>query len=1156
MPRLSRPALGFPAVPGWLETPPVQEHGGQERKCERGDMHARTSQPCWREPHEGCVWQQTLLVRFDGLVVFFVHDGIVLRTPRVARKENSLLSRAKPAARAMELLLQIVDVEACQVKPTIGGGRDWIERLRANAFPLDSGGGYESLPVRKSDQEACFLVRLWCRSSGGESVCLAVCDPTRAVYRRLRVPGPPTHRIVAALKEVLHTKTGGVARCEVVERCTTAGWHCDPADSLRPWRMPWMKISTGSAWQLERVTSRGRDWLDEACDSMRQKPSVLFDVQSAHRPLDVRTETLEAVGVRAGGWLRLSPKLAAQAQRDVPCLACGAVLQVRTQDLVGCGADEVCMAPLRVLSFDIECLSAQGGFPDAGLKDDAVICVGLYQKVLGAPASSASCTMLVLGDVDRACFDADPEAASTFVQSFDSEAALLAAFCHALRASDADVVVGYNTCLFDWRYLLARTQLLLELPRERAKVQAFSRYVGVSTPPEEQDLASAALGDNPLCYPRTPGRVNFDLWLYLKRENVSGLENLKLNTVSKHFLNDEKHDLEAKAMFKAYREGPAGRGQVAAYCRQDCKLVLDLMEKIEALPSVWEMAKITCVAPEDILFRGQQLKVYTQLVMKANEFGYVVEDKREAQGGEGAEAEGYQGATVVDPTPGYYLEPVFCLDFASLYPSLMRTNNLSPDCLLREDASELARSTPCNVIQVSDGVQHRFVKGSVHEGLLPRILEQLLSERKRVKKLMEAETDPRRRTLLDRKQLALKISANSVYGACGATRGRLSCRECAEATTAAGREAIAFTCDFVRQKPGFSIVYGDTDSAFLRIPEERRRDGPVALFELGEALAAEVTQAIAERMPGEKNFIKLEFEKILHPLILYKKKRYAGLCQEDPRKPAKLMAKGLELVRKDACQIVKHAQRSVIEALLKAHDVELAKRLMLEALDQVLRIPKGGPFDGVKQSKSLRATYKDETSQVHCVVKELMRKREAGSEPRVGDRVEFVVVASTSARVVDKAEDVGHAEREGLPPDWLHYLEAVERPLMGILEVPLGTADPAGLVVLKRRCEQLKAQARTQVAQHCMARHGIDWSPGHLCKDGSVQRPLRALLGVADPSPVGGPGSLSSGEGATLPGNLSNKRSRKSDGVSAQPPQRSLASFFRAKDGASGLTAP
>ena len=988
--------------------------------------------------------------------------------------------------------VQIVDVEDIQVKAATGGGPDWISSFRLNTTKLDYENNYERVPIRKPDPEAAFLVRIWCRTSQGESLCIVVCDATRQVYRRLRVPGLLPQSIVGALKDVMYAHTRGAAKCEVVYKCTTAGWHCDPKDSTKPWRMPWLKVSAASAWHIDRVMSKGRDWLDEAAQNLGKKSIQLFDVHTAHRMLDVRTEVLEAIGVRAGGWLRLPAHLVGAFQRGLGGLSCDAVLQVRTGDLVGTMVEVVSMAPLRVLSFDIECVSHENAFPIATVKEDAVICIGMYCNVLGAPASSASCTMLCLQDVDRRCFDEDVGAASTVVKCFSTEADLLQAFCTTLRSMDVDVIAGYNTCLFDWRYIHERIELVVP-SRDRAKSQAYSRYTGHPTPPTEQDLASSAMGDNPLCYPKMPGRVNFDLWLYLKRENISGLENLKLNTVSKHFLNDEKHDLDAKAMFKAYRESEQGRGKVASYCRQDCKLVLDLLEKVEALPSVWEMAKITCTAPEDILFRGQQLKVYTQLVMKANECDYLVEDRRDDAENDQAD-EGYQGATVVDPTPGYYLDPIFCLDFASLYPSLMRTYNLSPDCLVRDDASPLAKSTSFNEILVREGVVHRFVKGSVHEGLLPRILEQLLNERKRVKKLMEAEKDPRVRALLNSKQLALKISANSVYGACGATKGRLSCKECAEATTAAGRNAIDFTCRFVMTKEGYQIIYGDTDSAFMRIPEARRKDTVEDLFIMGEELAAEVTTAIAALMPGERNHIKLEFEKILHPLILYKKKRYAGLCVEDPKKPPKVMAKGLELVRKDACQIVKMAQRQVIDLLLKEKDVDRAKCVMIEALKSILEIPKGGPFACIKQSKSLRSTYKDETSQIHCVVRDLMKQRELGSEPRVGDRVEFVVIASRSSRVVDKAEDVAYAEKAGLPPDWLHYLEAVERPLMGIMEVPLSTVSPESLDGVRLQCEQLRAQARNKLSLNCMARHGTSWFPGHVCKDGSVQRPLRELL--------------------------------------------------------------
>jgi len=471
-------------------------------------------------------------------------------------------------------------------------------------------------------------------------------------------------------------------------------------------------------------------------------------------------------------------------------------------------------------------------------------------------------------------------------------------------------------------------------------------------------------------------------------------------------------------------------------------------------------------------------------------FGAVARALQDRRDLDAAEEGQYEGATVVDPTPGYYREPVFCLDFASLYPSLMRTMNLSPDTLVRDPAA----GVPTNDIEISPGVTHRFVKGSVQVGLLPRILEQVLGERKRVKKLMEEEQDPRRRALLNSKQLALKISANSIYGACGATKGRLSCRECAEATTAAGREAIAFTCRYVNALPGYEIVYGDTDSAFMRIPLEHRAAPMPELFDIGEALARAVTLAIAAQMPGENVYIKLEFEKVLQNLCLYKKKRYAGICVDNPRKPGKVMAKGLELVRKDACGLTKRGQRDVLNALLFDCDLRKAADLMLAALEELLTIPPGGPFDLLKQSKSLRADYKNSEGQMHWRVKELMREREPGSEPRVGDRVEFVVVASSAPRVVDKVEDVGYAAAQKLPPDWLHYMEAIEGPLMRLLEVPLQSTEPELLQAVRTRCAELRGRAQQLTVAHGLARRGTSWVWGHRARDGGVQLKLEVGL--------------------------------------------------------------
>ena len=125
----------------------------------------------------------------------------------------------------------------------------------------------------------------------------------------------------------------------------------------------------------------------------------------------------------------------------------------------------------------------------------------------------------------------------------------------------------------------------------------------------------------------------------------------------------------------------------------------------------------------------------------------------------------FVGATVLDPKPGYYDTPIATLDFASLYPSIMQAHNLCYTTLLPKGAEKRMNLGENDFIKTPTGDQ--FVKKSVRKGLLPDILEGLLSARKKAKQDLAKETDPLRKKVLDGRQLALKISANSVYGFTG-----------------------------------------------------------------------------------------------------------------------------------------------------------------------------------------------------------------------------------------------------------------------------------------------------------------------------------------------------------------------------------------------------
>ncbi len=172
-----------------------------------------------------------------------------------------------------------------------------------------------------------------------------------------------------------------------------------------------------------------------------------------------------------------------------------------------------------------------------------------------------------------------------------------------------------------------------------------------------------------------------------------------------------------------------------------------------------EMARVTGVPFNYLLSRGQQIKVISQLYRKANAEGYLIPAMRT----EGTD-EQYEGATVIEPSKGYYDVPIATLDFASLYPSIMMAHNLCYTTLLDKTTIERLKleegkdyvKTPNNDF---------FATKSKRKGLLPIVLEDLLGARKRAKADLKKETDPFKRAVLDGRQLALKVSRKAVHEA-------------------------------------------------------------------------------------------------------------------------------------------------------------------------------------------------------------------------------------------------------------------------------------------------------------------------------------------------------------------------------------------------------
>jgi DNA polymerase delta subunit 1 len=956
-----------------------------------------------------------------------------------------------------------------------------LQGIRSNAIALDDPGArhterlllpYAQAPQRQTRSADVYVGRLWCKDERGRSVLLVIADATHSEYRRLKSERG-ARELAREAQLRLEAACGlGLASVDVVRRRSTAGWRPSSDDSA-PADFPWLRLVFASPRARAAATSH----LDAA---QRETGLFLCEAIAAETRKPLVLELLQRCGgVAPGGWCEV-PSAALRPPRSRYAVAL--LAQLRAHDVRA--TDRLGLPPIRVVSLDIEAHSVDGAFPDAKRLGDACVCVGLAAETFFAPDPDARALALLADPLtDRAPADL-PEEGGVY-RIFADEASLLSGLGAHLRRLDADVIVGYNETGFDWRYLEARRATLVAAgrmsPQQEQDFARLSRSVALVCPFVDASVPAQGAGELVVRRPALPGLLELDCFLWLKRSASHGaaLRDFRLDTAAEHFLGERKADLPPAQIFASVASGHLRR--VADYCLQDVRLALALVARLEMLQATLLLARVTGAPGGDVLFRGQQLLVYAQFLREASAEGYVVQE-----GADEAVAISYEGAQVLEPRSGFYADPVIILDFASLYPSMIIEYNLCPSTLWRAGslpADGLCRRPP--------GTAHDFVRGSVRRGLLPRVVARLLEQRGAARAEAVRCGDAAQRSLLHNLQMALKICANSVYGATGSSRGLMSAREVAESTTAAGRHAIAFAREHIETYwPGAEVIYGDTDSCFTRLPEQLRELSLPELFDLGGRIASSVTSAF-RALGGEGAAVKLEMERVVRPLLLSEqKKRYAAFGWDAPGAEGRIFAKGIELVRRDSLPMTREYQRRVLEALLLERDVEGAVRLVEAALEEVLAAGPGDDLSRLAQSKSLRAEYVAAETQPQAVVNELRRLRSPGSESRVGGRVDYVVIAGAARRVVDRVEDPEYAAREKLPPDWPHYVEAVSAPLLRLLRVPLRSTQERLAARLDASVERARAAAAARAAREGVVREGARWLPGRRCVDGSRQLPL------------------------------------------------------------------
>lgn len=390
----------------------------------------------------------------------------------------------------------------------------------------------------------------------------------------------------------------------------------------------------------------------------------------------------------------------------------------------------------------------------------------------------------------------------------NDEIELVEAFANVINLTDPEILIGYNILGYDYPYLNHR------IIRNLEPWPKISRIINEISKMSSNNWKSKAYGNNSMSTLNISGRISIDLLPVIKRDNK--FESYTLKYVCSQFLNDKnKHDVSAEQMFtyyeeiqeavKNYRENPNDitklaleaakekTTEVMEYCIRDSELCIDLMENQDVWVGLIELSNIVGVTIVEIFTKGQQVRCVSQLYDLACKKNVILNSR---------EAPNYtfKGGSVQKPIPGLY-DNVICLDFKSLYPSIMEALNICYTTLVMPEHDHLIPDDQCHVVEFDQEVDYTKPKKlkedveidlsdsssdedeleekeepkltTVHykikfyknkQGLVPLLVKNLVAERNAVRAQQKNEKNPQVKMILEKRQLALKCSSNSVSG--------------------------------------------------------------------------------------------------------------------------------------------------------------------------------------------------------------------------------------------------------------------------------------------------------------------------------------------------------------------------------------------------------
>lgn len=571
---------------------------------------------------------------------------------------------------------------------------------------------------------------------------------------------------------------------------------------------------------------------------------------------------------------------------------------------------------------------------------------------------------------------------------FTDEAHFFAGMTNWVVDCNFDVLTGWNFNSFDMLTWYNRTEMLAkqrETPVEIRKMINIERLSPIGATFKRAGFNKTFMS-KARSEVQSSGKVLFDgLTAYKKVMVARGeLESYSLAYVSEYELDvhrvvEQQHDL--------WESGDVER--LANYPIRDIFLTKEVMDKRSVITYFDKIRKKTGCRLEDAITNSKILDAFC--LHKAHDMGFVLPSKPRGVYStdykKNKKKANFEGAIVLQPKRGRHRN-VGVVDFSSHYPNSMISYNMSPETLVYWRHKESRAVTKRYEVGKEDeyvatepGRPHILVGNGVAfyndvKGFVPLLLEELAVERKFYTDQMDRITEEEHSTSgtewdgLFWLQFAVKFINTAFYGVFAYVGFRLYLIEMPDSTTFIGRKFMrlginytndGMTKDYVKEFYGddsvkyleergeffFEVIYGDTDSFFLTLPEPS-----VELMEWAMVKINELNKQLAAELKLRKTPL-LKAERIFKSLILKDaKKRYFGEMvwkdgayfeKDDPKR---FQVKGFEAKRSDTSRYSQKMQKAILIALAEFASEKETYALIRKAHEDIKKL---GPHTTVEE---------------------------------------------------------------------------------------------------------------------------------------------------------------------------------------------------------------